>query len=153
MSENTNTSCLVDSGRLITEFETLEFVQAYPSRRNVKLYREEQKKLMSDSLSIEMMSLNSKLESANDEESIAIQQSIIELEAKLSEKYDPAKGINNLILATIEGTKFKKGSFSVDKKEESFTYGDFDDLPEILYSELVKNAIKLITIQKDEEKN
>jgi hypothetical protein len=148
-----NTNCLVDSGRLITEFEDLEVTQAYPSRRNVKLYRDEQKKLMSDPSSIEMMILNSKLELAKDEEVGEIQQSLISLEAKLSEKYDAAKGINNLILATIEGTKYKKGEFKVDGKVESFVYGDFDDLPEVLYTELANNAIKLITIQKDEEKN
>jgi len=148
-----NTNCIVDSGRLTTEFENLEITQAYPSTKAVKLYRDSQKKLMSSPLSIEMMILSAKLKTAKDDEVAEIQASIIELENKLSEKFDAAEGIKNLILASFEGTKYKKGGFIVDGKEETFKYCDFEELPEIVYVELVNNALKLITIQEDEEKN
>jgi hypothetical protein len=155
MSENTNTNCIVDNNRLITEFENLEFIQVMPARRNVKKYDEFNKTIASDPSSVLLMKQQSILnkKDTTDAKKLEATAKVVELEEKLSKKFSADEGNNTLILSTLEGTKFKKGGFYVDSKEESFEFEDFDDIPPLVYSELLKNAFKLITIQKDEEKN
>lgn len=149
----TNTSCIVDSGRLIVEFENLEFTQALPSRKNVKIYRDVQKALATDIETIKTIKYQAELENATEERKEELNKLIRECAEKLNKKYDSANGLDDLILATFEGTKFKKGGFKVDGKDDEFTKDDFDEIPQIVYDQLTTHAFNLMTVQDDEEKN
>lgn len=153
MTKKKNSNCIADNNRLITEYENLEFTQVMPSRADVKIFNAANKDLMSDPLSLELMKIEPELKKADGDEAIELQKRVLDLSDKIDARFDSEKAINNLILASIKGTKYKKGGFTVDSKESEFKYTDFDDLPWIVYNELSNNTIKLITIQGDERKN
>lgn len=153
MAKKKNSNCIADNNRLITEYENLEFIQVMPSRADVKIFNAENKALMSDPLSLELMKIESELKKADGDKAIELQKRVLDLSDKIDVKFDSEKAINNLILATLKGTKYKKGGFSVNGDIEAFEYSDFEELPFLVYTELSNNTIKLITIQESEKKN
>lgn len=151
----TNTNCIVDNNRLITEFECemglFEFYQVQPSIAETREYYAINRILYSHPLAIEGEQLtDSILKTENEEEKLKIKLKINEIEAKLEKMFDRNKGIKHLIMATFKGTIFQKGKIELNKKPKEI---ELDDLPAKLFQMLSNNAISLIQYSDSEEKN
>lgn len=149
----TNTSCIVDTGKLITEFGDVEFIQTYQSRDDVKIYRDAQKALTSDMNAILLMQYQTEYKTAAEERKEELSKLIAELSEKIDKKHDMSKPLDALIMASFKGTKIKKGGYFVNGIEDTFTIEDLGDIPNAVYHLLSMNALKLVNVQEDEEKN
>lgn len=151
-----NSNCIKNNVLLRTEFvnevgDKLEFLQAEPTIKATEDYHELNKELRTDDDYVEAeMLVDALLTEKELDKKIEYKKRINALNRSLDTKYDRNKNIRFLIKATLQGSDYQKGKVLLNGNESIY---DLTLLPAKTYDKIMKNAIRLITIGIDEEKN
>ena len=163
LGANLNPSCVLDNTFLESEYGNAKFIQVCASYPACKEYEAEQARRTGSIEYIEMVDILGKIKGEKDETKLKdLVKELNKLETSVKEKYENADDhILNLIISSLIGNPFKKGSLLIDGNKVDLGDADvlksvkvdFADMPLSLKQDLLTKAIKLFDIKDAERKN